>query len=402
MKRVWSGIFLSILLISFVNLALPVESVGARTIVVPDDYPTIQEAIISANDGDTIFVRNGTYYENVIVNKAVSLIGEDRSKTVLNSTFLMDYVSLEIVADNVIVTGFSLLGARTKISINSASNVTIKENIIEFTWIGINCSNSRNSKILNNSIRSLWRNSDGIFLNNCTGYLITNNTLTVGSEVGFVNCGMHLYHSSNNLISGNVINGYRFYGIILDCGNGSDGNMICKNEIMDSYYAAIWMEDGAGGNQISANFMSRNYLGIVFGINAKGNNTLFHNSFYENSGSVVLIPLAIDNEWSMNDEGNYWDDYNGMDSNEDGIGDVPYIINSNNIDNYPLMNVYWHPCDINLDLTINLKDIGVSATAFGSYPGHPRWNTRVDLDRNSKINLKDISLIARNFGETYS
>jgi pectin methylesterase-like acyl-CoA thioesterase len=45
-----------------------------ETIIVPDDYPTIQAAINAANDGDTIFVKIGTYYEHVVVNKSLSLI----------------------------------------------------------------------------------------------------------------------------------------------------------------------------------------------------------------------------------------------------------------------------------------------------------------------------------------
>ena len=39
-----------------------------KMIVVPDDFPTIQEAIENAEEGDTVFVKNGTYNENVVIN----------------------------------------------------------------------------------------------------------------------------------------------------------------------------------------------------------------------------------------------------------------------------------------------------------------------------------------------
>jgi nitrous oxidase accessory protein NosD len=41
--------------------------------------------------------------------------------------------------------------------------------------------------------------------------------------------------------------------------------------------------------------------------------------------------------WDNGSEGNYWDNYTGLDENEDGIGDTPYIIDENNQDNFPLM-----------------------------------------------------------------
>lgn len=47
-------------------------------------YFSIQEAINNADHGDTIFVSSGTCYENVVVNKTVSLIGEDVSSTIIN------------------------------------------------------------------------------------------------------------------------------------------------------------------------------------------------------------------------------------------------------------------------------------------------------------------------------
>jgi len=56
--------------------------VGSKTIVVPDDYPTITAAIGNATDGDTIFVRSGIYEEKTLeINKTVSLVGENANNT---------------------------------------------------------------------------------------------------------------------------------------------------------------------------------------------------------------------------------------------------------------------------------------------------------------------------------
>jgi nitrous oxidase accessory protein NosD len=60
----------------------------------------------------------------------------------------------------------------------------------------------------------------------------------------------------------------------------------------------------------------------------------YHNSFvnpwFDFSGTVQIT-------WDDGSRGNYWSDYTGQDSNSDGIGDTPYVINSQNRDNRPLM-----------------------------------------------------------------
>ena len=54
------------------------------TIVVPDDYPTIQEAVNHSNDGDKIEVRAGTYFEHVIVDKQLIIMGDGFVKSSLS------------------------------------------------------------------------------------------------------------------------------------------------------------------------------------------------------------------------------------------------------------------------------------------------------------------------------
>jgi len=57
-------------------------NVNAATINVPGDYPTIQQAIDNASDGDTIIVAAGTYTEQLIINKSIDLIGQSGAKIV--------------------------------------------------------------------------------------------------------------------------------------------------------------------------------------------------------------------------------------------------------------------------------------------------------------------------------
>ena len=49
---------------------------SSATIIVPDNYPSITAAIGNASAGDTILVRTGTYFENPVIDKSLTLQGE--------------------------------------------------------------------------------------------------------------------------------------------------------------------------------------------------------------------------------------------------------------------------------------------------------------------------------------
>lgn len=86
------GILFGTLLL-WVN-ASTMDASAQSTIVVPRDYPTIQAAIDNATDGDTIRIWDGTYYENIVVNKSVSLIGNSTHGTVIDGSGSGDVVVL--------------------------------------------------------------------------------------------------------------------------------------------------------------------------------------------------------------------------------------------------------------------------------------------------------------------
>ena len=73
--------------ISFVPHTVSDEPVRGITLYVggsgPGNYTMIQNAIDDASAGETVFVYNGTYFENVIVNKTIDVIGEERNNTII-------------------------------------------------------------------------------------------------------------------------------------------------------------------------------------------------------------------------------------------------------------------------------------------------------------------------------
>lgn len=55
--------------------------------------------------------------------------------------------------------------------------------------------------------------------------------------------------------------------------------------------------------------------------------------------------------------------------------------------------------DVNKDGKIDILDVALVASAFGSYPGHPRWDPDADLNGDCKIDIRDIAIVACHFGE---
>jgi hypothetical protein len=107
--------------------------------------------------------------------------------------------------------------------------------------------------------------------------------------------------------------------------------------------------------------------------------------------------------------GNYWSDYTSTDlysgpyqneTGRDGIGDIPYVIDTDNQDNYPLMPPYVPVLgDLNQDGIVNILDAIQAASAFGSHAGHPKWNEQADINRDGVVNILDVIILANNFGK---
>jgi len=80
-------------------------------------------------------------------------------------------------------------------------------------------------------------------------------------------------------------------------------------------------------------------------------------------------------------------------------GPVPYEMNlaDNNLLNGTVKIKQMG--DITGDGRVNMDDINIVVSAFGSFPGHPRWNSDADLDQNGRISMSDIIFVVMNFGK---
>lgn len=57
--------------------------------------------------------------------------------------------------------------------------------------------------------------------------------------------------------------------------------------------------------------------------------------------------------------------------------------------------------DLNFDGKVNMRDVARVTAAFGSYPGHERWDREADINRDGRINIEDVAKVARYFGLVY-
>jgi nitrous oxidase accessory protein len=406
-------------------------------IVVPNDYPTIQEAINQAIEGETIYVKAGTYYENVVVNKTVSLIGEDKTTTIVdgNSVYggvfnvtagrvsiqyfsiLNGYIGVDVYQGNVMVSdnlitingqGIVLRGNNNVVQSNImkcnggihlshfSSNNTIRENQIQ----------SKASYPLGDGIRLQQFNSNNTFVQNeIAGFtagvwwdgdsyynLFMENVITDNVWGFFIESWACLNVIKSNTISMNSYDGIKLYWM---CGQ----NTITDNVISNNGQSGICAES-CGELTIARNEIINNEVGIkLLGPTEfwKGNN-IYHNNFLNNTQQVYINQTLL-SKWDNGCEGNRWEDYNGTDTDGDGVGDT--FLPWQAVDYYPLMNPYWNLADINHDLKVDGRDIARTAWSFGSLPTGSRWNPHADVNEDSKIDGKDIALVARNFGKTY-
>jgi parallel beta-helix repeat protein len=282
-----------------------------------------------------------------------------------------------------------------KLEGSSSSNTQIVDNSVTANgqsgiWL---TDLSANNSVLGNDVTA--NSAVGIWVYNSSSNVLTNNDVANNAD------GIYLMSSSNNTLSGNEMerNRYNFgiYGTDLstfmhsvDASNVVEGKPVCyftnQSNIMISpegypevgylgfancaNITALGLDltDNVQGvllaftndSRIAGNRLAHNGAGVYLWSSA--NNTLTGNNLANNDYGVVLV-YSSDNKilgnslmdnptQALNEDchniwndgypsgGNHWSDYNGTDSDHDGVGDSPYTIDGNNSDEHPLMGTF--------------------------------------------------------------
>jgi len=336
-------------------------------IYIEDDDPSYTWAITEATQ-DWCNLIDGIY---VIENVTIDGLNSDSCIEIQDSSvdFIIRNCTLSNSKDNSNNAGIDLYRVNKGIIINNSimdnnfqgiilydsSNNTISNNTIYNSGAnGISIYNYQreveansilNNKIYNNGLEGILIWTDNPYTSQF--HTIKENRIYLNGENGihfFSFSGPILYNTvSNNIIYNNTQNGIRSIAgtdYITISNNSIENNtqdgmalyrgshFTIKNNNISNNNNGL-MIDGSSGSESTYNIVVNNTFkdNILYGlyINEYGrNNDIYINNFTGNT--IHGYDLGTSNDWDIGLVGNYWDDYGGVDANDDGIGESPYDV----------------------------------------------------------------------------
>ena len=250
-----------------------------------------------------VMVGSGIAISSEVSIERMSQISVDTTNLVNNKPMYYLINKTDIYPPNLVDAG--------QIFLINCTNILVKDIDVSNSTLGINIYASNNITVLN-AISS--NNSYGIYLKNTNNSFIINNILKYNKRSIFIG-------GLNNTVEGNYIYSNFMTAEALTFDIYDDYNKIINNEIVGCIMGIKLRLSSY--NVISGNIIRDNIYGIV----VMGGSE--HNLFYENffiGNNIHVDGGSTTNKWNNTEIGNYWDNYTGIDGNNDGIGDTPHVI----------------------------------------------------------------------------
>ncbi len=145
-----------------------------------DHFDSIQEGINKVSENGTIYINSGIYYENLVINKSINIIGEEKETTIINGNQVGNVVN--IIKDYCTIQNINISNAGSNSGINILSNSnTLTNNIFYDNYYGI-CIDSKKENTISNNIFS--DNYNAIRLRRGTESTITKNQILKNTMEG--------------------------------------------------------------------------------------------------------------------------------------------------------------------------------------------------------------------------
>ena len=347
----------------------------------PDGVP-LQQLIDQAAPGDTIRLGAGTYFGGVLIDRPLTLLGEDGA--IIDAQGEGDVIRVE--ATDVTIRGLTLRHSGFNLThmnaavhgARGAHRLTVKDTFMDRTAFGLWSWHAEDVVFINNRIQGDTRyasqdRGDGIRLFNVTRGVFRDNVVWDARDGLYVDTsreleishnrfhdlryGIHYMFAHHGRIIGNHTTGTRSgYALMMsrdlhverntsinDLNYGILLNFITYSTIINNRVQGV--RGWAGGEEVEH--------GVVLGAEGKAvfiynslHNTIAHNTFADSEIGIHLTAGSERNElygnafirnqyqvkyvasrqqeWSHQGQGNYWSDYLGWDLDGDGVGDQPY------------------------------------------------------------------------------
>ena len=221
-----------IILSATAALALPARATDL-TVAREGGYRTIHEAVSAANPGDTITVSHGTFVENVLVDKPLTIRSSSgASLTTVQAAVAGKDVFL-LTGTDVRIEGLTIVGkmGSSGIKLDHTSRCVVSNNIVYNNIRGVYLCGATNSDVSDNNVSN---NGYGVYLDGSSDNTVLNNVATYekgmpdGSALGD---GIFMNRSPHNTIAQNVLSNNHMFGISLwdSAENTLLGNAISAN-----------------------------------------------------------------------------------------------------------------------------------------------------------------------------
>jgi len=362
-------------------------SAAPKTITVAPgtSVPSIREAVAMAQPGDRIEVQSGAYIGNLVLDKALTLVGI--GKPVIHGEGRGSVIT--VTGGHCTLRGFvversggMLVDEDSGVLLKSDRNL-IQDNELRDVLFGIYLYGAEHNQLVGNVIRGrplpdlgergsgihIWNAGDNTIVNNSVSdardgmYLQNAHNSTIrGNRVFNLRYGLHYMYSDDNVFEDNVFDnnvagaaimysrniqfrrnafihnrGFSSFGILFQ---GTDECLAEDNVIADNV-VGLFLETHSH-SVFRRNLVASNDVALeVF--SSAADNTFESNNFIDNLSPLQVVGKATTTRWNGVQAGNYWSDYDGYDLDADGIGDIPFKIQNvfeHMEGNYPRLRIY--------------------------------------------------------------